>query len=133
MFSLPAPATRQINRNWTARRAKRRKEKINLLHANNTKTEVNDDGVSMLKLRFCGRIFLFSDHPISPRHGSPFNERAPNASLHVSERNKGNFGGSFEIFCNFGGSVVILVGPKEKCCNSSGSERNRCNFGGSRE
>ena len=48
-------------------------------------------------------------------------------------RNKCNFGGSFEIICNFGGFVVILVGPGKKCGNSSGSERNRCNFGGSRE
>ena len=41
--------------------------------------------------------------------------------------------GLLKTICIFGGSVVILVGHGQKCCNSSGFEQNRCNFGGSRE
>ena len=38
-----------------------------------------------------------------------------------SRRNKCNYGGSFEIICNFGGFVVIMVGPGKNICNYSGS------------
>ena len=64
----------------------------------------------------CWKTGWFS---FSVRPSIVFGTHAVESDIFV--RNKCNFGGSFEIICNFGGFVVIMVGPGKNICNYSGS------------